>query len=215
MHTGIDSAGLAHRVARKYPDGSEEIWSIKYFSWAEGASTIPAEELHRSTNFESWREIPAASKIIGVLWFWLWAKRFYHTACWETFLPKDETKPICRAKGVQQEKNIFLCSQGPAYNQRLPHWKLKQEGIAYKTQHFRGSPGGVIASLDGCCSFAVDKASGMPDKVLTIANATQLYLLKNYRTVHFHSSSLPDVSETKVLQSWLSAEALLLMARGL
>lgn len=92
-------------------------------------------------------------------------------------------------------------------------------GIAYKTQHLRDSPGGVIASPDGCCSFDVDKASGMPDKDSTIANATHLYLLlsrwmKNYRTVHFHSS-LPDVSETKVLQSWVSAEVLLLVARGL
>ena len=181
---------------------------------------VEAEELHRPTNFEPAREIPAPSKSIGVLRFWLGVERFYHTAYWATFLPKYKTKPICRAKGLEQEKIIFLCSQGPMCNHQWHHWKLKQEIIVYKMQHLRDSPGGMIAFLNGCCSTAVSKASGMPNKVSTIANATQLYLLlsrwlKNHQTVHFYSSSLPDVSESKVLQSCVSAEATLLVARGL
>lgn len=146
---------------------------------SRGSKHKPAgvEELHRLTNIEPTHEIPAPSKSTGVLWFWLGVERFYHTAYWVMFLPKCKTKPICRAKGLEQEKTIFLCSQGPVYNHQWHHWKLKQESTVYKMQHLRDSAGGVITFLNGCCSTVVNKASGMPNKVSTIANATQLYLL--------------------------------------
>lgn len=66
----------------------------------------------------------------------------------------------------------------------------------------------------------VIKTSGIPNKISAIANATQLYLLlfrclKNDQTVHIYSSPLCDVSQKKGLQSWVSAEVLLLVAWGL
>lgn len=60
------------------------------------------------------------------------------------------------------------------------------------------SPGGIIAFPNSYCNTVVNKVSGMPNKVSTIADPTQFHLLlprglQNYQTVHFYSAFLPDV----------------------
>lgn len=88
-------------------------------------------------------------------------------------------------------------------------------------QHLRDSPGGITAFLNNCCNIVVTTmASGMANKVSTIVNPARFHLLlprglQNYQAVHFYSSSLPDRSESKVLQSSVLAEALLLVAQRL
>lgn len=78
---------------------------------------VAAEALAKSMNFEPTCETPALRKSVrlGIL---AGGGEVYHRAYWAMFLPKCKTKLICRAKGLEQEKNISPYIQGPVYNQQ-------------------------------------------------------------------------------------------------